>query len=248
MDRRHRLDVELVARGLVATRARARDLILRGEVLVSGCVATKAGQTVSDADVLVLKSGPADYVSRGALKLQHALEHFGFSGHGVTAIDVGASTGGFTETLLKAGADRVYAIENGRGQLHPRLQDDPRVISFEGFDARNLNRQQVPDPVTAIVADVSFLPLVRVLPAALDLAVDGCWLVTLVKPQFEVPGSLVPRSGVVRDAAVHRQAIETVRAWLVARAGWHLQGTTASPIKGGDGNTEFLLGATYRAG
>ncbi|MEZ5853916.1 MAG: TlyA family RNA methyltransferase [Hyphomicrobiaceae bacterium] len=235
----------LVSRGLVATRARARDLILRGEVLVSGHPATKAAQMVGPADAVALAGGPADYVSRGALKLAHALAHFELDGSGRTGVDIGASTGGFTETLLKAGCRRVYAVDNGRDQLHPRLRDDPRVVSLESQDARALTQELIAEPITAVVADVSFISLTKVLTATLALVAPGCWLVALIKPQFEADRSAIPRNGVVRDAAVHEAAVSSVVGWIGQQPGWRVLGTTASPIKGGDGNSEFLIGAEF---
>ncbi|MDX2157199.1 MAG: TlyA family RNA methyltransferase [Hyphomicrobiaceae bacterium] len=240
-----RLDQALVARGMASTRARARDLILRGEVMVGGHVAAKPAVMVAPDDAVALTSGPADYVSRGALKLRHALLHFKLACDGIVGLDVGASTGGFTETLLAAGARRVYAVDNGRGQLHPRLAADARVISLEATDARTLTAALVPEPLGAVVADVSFISLAKVLPASLALAAPGAWLVALVKPQFEAAPGLVPRHGVVRDATVHAAAVEGVRAWLGSLPQWRVIGWETSPILGGDGNTEFLIGARH---
>ena len=241
---RRRLDQDLVARGLVSTRARARDLIRRGEVEVAGALAAKPAMMVDPAAAVRLVSGPADYVSRGALKLRAALAHFGLDPSGRIAIDVGASTGGFTEVLLAGGATRVYAVENGHGQLHPRLAADARVVSLERTDARRLDRMLVPDPLGVIVADVSFVPLAQVLPAALALAAPGCWLAVLVKPQFEADPARVPRDGIVKDDAVRIDAVERVARWMASLPGWRLLGWMPSPIRGGDGNVEYLLGAT----
>jgi len=244
---RQRLDQALVARGLVSTRARARDLILRGEVEVGGRVVGKPALLVSPAECLRLISGPADYVSRGALKLQAALDHFRLDPTGRTALDIGASTGGFTDALLAGGARRVYAVENGHGQLHPRLAADARVISLERTDARVLGSHLVPEPVDAIVADVSFVSLTKVLPAALALAGADCWLVALVKPQFEGEPGSIPRDGIVKDPAAQAAAVERVATWLAGRDGWRVIGTIPSPIHGGDGNVEFLIGAVRNA-
>lgn len=233
----------MVERGLAATRARARDLVLRGEVSVAGRNATKPAQPVTAADDIVLTGGPADYVSRGALKLRHALAHFGLDAQGRAGLDIGASTGGFTEVLLASGARRVYAVENGHGQLHPRLAHDPRVVSLEGVDARSLSAAIVAEPIGAIVADVSFIALSKALPAALALAHSGCWLTALVKPQFEAGRDRVPRKGVVRDPDVQAAVVTEVAAWLEEQEGWRVVGTTASPIQGGDGNVEFLMAA-----
>lgn len=240
---RDRLDQVLVARGLAPSRARARDLVLRGEVLVGGRPASKPAALVGPCDELALVSGPADYVSRGALKLRAALAHFDLDPGGRIALDIGASTGGFTQALLAGAAARVYAVENGRGQLHPSLAGDARVVSLEGIDARRLDGSLVPEPVAAIVADVSFISLTKAVPAALGLSVVGCWLVALIKPQFELGPGLVPRDGIVKDDKLRALAVETASAWLSGQAGWRLLGVIASPIHGGDGNVEYLLGA-----
>jgi 23S rRNA (cytidine1920-2'-O)/16S rRNA (cytidine1409-2'-O)-methyltransferase len=244
---RSRLDIALVRRGLVATRARARDLILRGEVKADGCVALRPAMSVSEATEIELAPGAGDYVSRGYLKLQAALDHFGFDPAGRIALDIGASTGGFTEVLLARGAAKVYAIENGRDQLHPTLRSDPRVISREGFDARTLTRADVPDRITAIVADVSFISLLKVIPPALALAEPGCWLAALIKPQFEADRRSMNRSGIVTDPAVHASVIEAVSRWFGDQQGWRVHGVIPSPLAGGDGNVEFLIGATFHA-
>jgi 23S rRNA (cytidine1920-2'-O)/16S rRNA (cytidine1409-2'-O)-methyltransferase len=244
---RQRLDQALVARGLVATRARARDLILRGKVRVGDRTAGKPSLAVGPDDEVAIAHGAADYVSRGALKLAAALDHFGFHATGRIALDVGASTGGFTEILLRAGAVRVYAVDNGHGQLHPRLQADSRVIGLEGTDARRLDRSLVPEPIGALVADVSFISLAKALPAALALAAPGCWLVALVKPQFEAGRGHVPRSGVVRDPATVTAAVTAIESWLGSQSGWRICGTIAAPVLGGDGNAEFLLGAIHES-
>lgn len=243
MQARQRLDQALVARGLVPTRARARDLILRGEVEVAGRVVAKPALLVSPAEGLRLVSGAADYVSRGALKLQAALEHFRFDPTGRTALDIGASTGGFTEALLAGGARCVYAVENGHGQLHPRLAADARVVSLEHTDARTLDSRLVPDSVGVIVADVSFISLRKVLPSALALSAADSWLVALIKPQFEGEPGSIPRDGIVKDPKVQAAAVDRLATWLAGEAGWRVVDTIRSPIHGGDGNVEFLIGA-----
>jgi len=244
---RQRLDQALVARGLVPTRARARDLVLRGEVSVDGATALKPAMLVGDDARLDLLGGRADYVSRGSLKLRAALAHFGFDVGGRVALDVGASTGGFTEVLLQAGALRIYAVENGQGQLHPRLAGDPRVHSLEQTDARRLDRSLIPEPVTAIVADVSFISLTKALPAALGLAAPGCWLVALVKPQFEADPHTIPRDGIVKDETARHAAVERVARFIAEQPGWRVIGSLPSPIHGRDGNIEFLMGAALDA-
>ncbi len=238
-----RLDQALVARGLVATRARARDLVLRGEVSVGGRTVTKPSTSVDDSHALAVAGGAGAYVSRGALKLRHALDHFGLSATGRTALDIGASTGGFTETLLAAGATRVFAVENGRGQLHPSLLADPRIVSLEGTDARGLDRAIIPEAVGAVVADVSFVSLTKALPAALALTGPGAWLIALIKPQFELEPGRVPRDGIVKDETARQDAVARVTGWVADLAGWRGLGLTPSPIQGGGGNVEYLLGA-----
>ena len=169
-------------------------------------------------------AGAGDHVSRGALKLMAALEHFRFSALGVVALDVGASTGGFTQVLLERGAARVYAVDVGHGQLHARLAEDPRVVSLERCDARSLDRTRIPEPVGAIVADVSFISLTKALPAALALAAEPAWLVALIKPQFEAGRAAVGRGGIVRDAAARARAVALVQDWVAAQAGWQRGG------------------------
>lgn len=237
-----RLDMAMLKRGLVPTRSRARDLIQRGAVSVEGTVVAKPGTLVAE-DAAIALSESSHYVSRGGLKLAAALDAFGLDPAGRVALDVGASTGGFTEVLLARGAARVYAVDVGHGQLHPRLAADPRVTSLEGFDARALSPREVPEPVGAIVADVSFISLEKALPAALALAAPGAWLVALVKPQFEAGRDAVGKGGIVRDAHVRAAQADKVAAWIGGRAGWHVVGIIASPIEGGSGNQELLLGA-----
>jgi 23S rRNA (cytidine1920-2'-O)/16S rRNA (cytidine1409-2'-O)-methyltransferase len=240
---RDRLDKALVAKGLAETRSRARDLILRGQVRVAGEVATRPSAHVDTDAAVEVAAGAAAQVSRGAVKLAAALDAFGFDAAGTVALDVGASTGGFTQVLLERGAARVYAVDVGRGQLHERLRSDPRVVVLEETDARDLDRALVPEPVGAIVADVSFVSLLKVLPGALALAGAETWLVALVKPQFEVGPAGVGRGGIVRDAALRQEAVARVADWIAAEPGWRLVGAIPSPIRGGSGNEEFLLGA-----
>lgn len=239
-----RLDQLLAERGLAATRSRARDLILRGLVRVDGAVAAKPAASV-DPDAQIEVAPGHDYVSRSAEKLVAALEAFGFACAGRRAIDLGASTGGFTEVLLARGAARVFAVDVGRGQLHQSLRDDPRVVALEGLDARALTAARIPDPIDAIVADVSFVSLTKVLPVPLTLAAPGAWLAALIKPQFEAGPGHVGKGGIVRDAAARARAIAEVDAWLAAQQGWRVIGTCPSPIAGGDGNLETLIGAQF---
>ena len=240
---RKRLDVILVERGLVSTRSRARDLIKYGKVLVDARVCTKVGAEVGMEQALALEPGSAGGVSRAGAKLAAALDTFGFDAEGRTALDVGASTGGFTEVLLQRGAETVYAVDVGRDQLHALLRADSRIVSLEGCDARLLTRALIPKPVDAIVADVSFISVTKALPVALALAVPDAWLVALIKPQFEVGRALIGKRGIVRDASARDAAVEEVTAWLAAQKNWRVVGIMPSPIRGGSGNEEFLIGA-----
>jgi 23S rRNA (cytidine1920-2'-O)/16S rRNA (cytidine1409-2'-O)-methyltransferase len=240
---RKRLDVALVERGLVPSRSRARDLIKHGRVRVDRQVCTKPAAEIGGGAELSLEPGATASVSRGATKLAAALDGFGFDPTGRIALDVGASTGGFTEVLLARGAAKVFAVDVGHGQLHERIKSDPRVVALEGLDARSLSRATVPDPITAIVADVSFISLTKALGPALALAAPGTWLVALVKPQFEAGREHVGKGGIVRDASAHRLAVDLVTAWLAGEANWSVAGVISSPILGGSGNEEFLLGA-----
>lgn len=239
-----RLDKALLSRGLAGTRSRARDLILRGVVSVHGVVQTKPGVMVKeDAPIHLLEE--ADYVSRGALKLVAALDEFGFDPAGRSALDVGASTGGFTDVLLRRSATHVVAVDVGHGQLDPRLVGDGRVTHHEGRDARTLAVEDVGEPVGAIVADVSFISLEKALPAALCLAAPGAWLVALVKPQFEAGRDAVGKGGIVRNEAVRLAQAEKISAWLNGLPGWRVVGVMPSPVAGGSGNQEFLIGAEF---
>jgi 23S rRNA (cytidine1920-2'-O)/16S rRNA (cytidine1409-2'-O)-methyltransferase len=239
-----RLDEVLVDRGLVATRSRARDAILRGLVRVDGEVVTKAGAiTRAEARLAVAGEAGTEYVSRGALKLKAALQHFGFEANGRVALDAGASTGGFTEVLLECGARKVYAVDVGQGQLHPRIQARPEVVSLESRDVRALDATAVPEPVSALVADVSFISLTKVLPPLLALTAPGCWLVALIKPQFEVGRDAVGKGGIVKDAAARTDAVARVEHLIAAAPDWTVAGVIPSPIEGGSGNIEYLIGA-----
>ncbi len=238
-----RLDVALVERGLAETRARARDAILRGHVLVAGRAADKPAMLVPPEADLAVADPAARYVSRGALKLAAALDHFGYDPAGLVALDLGASTGGFTEVLLERGAARIFAVDVGHGQLHPRLVADPRVVATEGLNVRDLEAATFDASPAAVVADLSFISLRLALPPALGLAAPGAFLVALVKPQFEVGRAGVGKGGIVRDPAAGRAAAEAIAAWLATQPGWSVDGLIASPIAGGDGNREFLLGA-----
>ena len=239
-----RLDVHMVEQGLAPSRARAQDLIRRGLVEVAGVIETRPGASVAADAAIRLSSAAGTHVSRGALKLIAALDHFRLPVAGVVALDIGASTGGFTEVLLARGAARVYAVDVGHGQLNARLATDPRVVSLEDCDARRLDRTLVPEPVGALVADVSFISLTKALPVPLTLTRPGAWLVALIKPQFEVGRAAIGKRGIVRDPAARQRAVELVRDWMAGQPGWRVLDVIASPIAGGSGNEEFLLGAT----
>ena len=232
----------LVARGHAPNRAGAQALIRAGLVFAGTVRLDKPGHGVGeDLDLEVRAALP--YVSRGGLKLAHAIDHFGFDASGRSALDIGASTGGFSDVLLQNGARRVYAVDVGRGQLDWGLRNDPRVIVLEGVNARYLSRREVPEPIEALVCDASFIGLKTVLPAALDLVTPGGWLVALIKPQFEVGRDKVGKKGVVRDPELHRSVCTDIEAWLAARPGWAVRGVTESPVTGPEGNREFLIGA-----
>lgn len=244
-----RLDLALVARGLADSRSRARNLVLRGRVTVDGRPATKPSATVAASATLALTADAAGYVSRAAEKLVAGLAAFGFDPAGRLALDLGASTGGFTEVLLARGARAVVAVDVGHGQLHPRIAADPRVTAIEGLNARALTADDVreggvPAAPEAIVADLSFISLKLALPPALGLAAPGAWGVFLVKPQFEVGRDGVGKGGIVRDPALAEAAAQDLAAWLGGQPGWRVAGLVPSPLEGGDGNREFLLGAT----
>jgi 23S rRNA (cytidine1920-2'-O)/16S rRNA (cytidine1409-2'-O)-methyltransferase len=240
-----RVDVLLVERGLFASRAKARAAIEAGGVTADGRPVAKASEAIDDAAELV--AAPAHpWVGRGALKLAHALVTWPVRVEGRVVLDVGASTGGFTEVALAQGAARVYAVDVGRGQLHPRLAADPRVVSLEGRDARSLTTAEIPEPPGLIVTDVSFIGLAKALPAALALAAPDAELVALVKPQFELGPERVGKGGLVKDHAAQADAVAGVRAFLEA-AGWRVRAVADSPIAGGDGNREVLLWADRRS-
>lgn len=236
-----RADLLLVARGLFDSRAKARAAIEAGGVIADGRSVTKPSELL--ADDAELEAAPAHpWVGRGALKLAHALELWPVTVEGRVVLDIGASTGGFTEVCLKRGAALVYAVDVGRGQMHPKVAADPRVINMEATDARSLTPAQIPDAPCLIVADVSFISLEKAMPAALALAGEGADLLALVKPQFEVGRGNVGKGGIVTDSSAQTAALEAVKAFVTA-SGWTVQATANSPISGGDGNREHLLWA-----
>lgn len=240
-----RLDLLLTERGLAPSRSRARDLIKRGLVRAGGKVVTRPGLELPESAELAVEEEWGGYVSRGALKLVAALDAFGFNPAGRIALDIGASTGGFTQALLLRGAARVYAVDVGHGQLHVAIRDDARVVNLEGVDARSLDSQLVPEPVGAIVADVSFISLTKALPAAFALAAPEAWAVLLVKPQFEAGREAVGKGGIVKDETARLEALAGVERFVSALPGWRVEKTIASPITGQSGNREYLLGAAY---
>jgi 23S rRNA (cytidine1920-2'-O)/16S rRNA (cytidine1409-2'-O)-methyltransferase len=237
-----RLDEALVARGLSQSRSRARDAVLRGTVTVNGQAARKPSQGVFPADILRLNDEAKHYVSRSALKLLHALDLFHVAVKGRHALDIGASTGGFTQVLLERGAATVTAVDVGHGQMVAQLSEDPRVTLFEGINSRDLSTDHVAADVNLIVIDVSFIPLHLALPPALALVASGSELVALIKPQFEVGREHVGRGGLVTDDAQHVRVCEEVSAFLQGQ-GWKVKGLIPSPLDGGDGNVEFLIAA-----
>jgi 23S rRNA (cytidine1920-2'-O)/16S rRNA (cytidine1409-2'-O)-methyltransferase len=232
-----RLDQLIVKRGLVETRERAQSLIMAGAVLVDGAAARRPSQTVHvDATVELEKTGP-DYVSRGALKLEKALDAWQIDPTGWVALDVGASTGGFTDLLLRRGAIRVYAVDVGYGQLHYKLRQDARVVSMERTNARHL--VDLPEQPNIAVVDVSFISLRLALPPIFNLIQPAAPIVALIKPQFEAGRQQVPKGGVVRDRTVHRQVLADLVDWSATQP-WRITDLVASPITGPAGNVEFL--------
>jgi 23S rRNA (cytidine1920-2'-O)/16S rRNA (cytidine1409-2'-O)-methyltransferase len=235
-----RLDLLLVARGLAPTRQRAQALILAGSVEVDGRRVEKAGTAVAQ-DAQIRVAGPEHpYVSRGGIKLAAALDHFGIDPSGAVCLDVGASTGGFTDCLLQRGASKVFAIDVGSGQIDAKLRADPRVVLRERVNARYLSREHVPEPAAVAAIDVSFISVRLVLPAVAPLLCPGARLVVLVKPQFEAGRGEVPRGGVVRSEATRRRAVDEVTGAGEA-LGLVSLGVIPSPIRGASGNQEFLL-------
>jgi 23S rRNA (cytidine1920-2'-O)/16S rRNA (cytidine1409-2'-O)-methyltransferase len=243
--KKKRLDVLLVEKNLAATRSRAADLVRLGAVRVGGVKAVKPGMLVAPDAGVEVASEALPYVSRGALKLEAALDAFGFEAEGRVALDLGASTGGFTEVLLARGAAKVYAVDVGTFQLHDKLRGDTRVVCLEATDARALDSGLIGERVGAIVADLSFISLTKALPAALRLAGPGTWLIALVKPQFEAGREAVGKGGIVRDPEHRLAALAKVRNFVSAMPGWTVTHEMISPIRGRDGNEEFLIGAVH---
>jgi len=243
---KHRLDTILVARGLAESRAKAQALALAGLVFSGERRLDKPGQMLATDTPLECRGRDHPYVSRGGVKLAHALDHFAIDPSGAIALDIGASTGGFTDVLLRRGAAKVYAVDVGHGQLDWRLRQDPRVVVRERCNARHLTSAEIAESPSLIVCDASFIGLETVLPAALALAAPGASLVALIKPQFEVGKGRVGKGGVVRDPALHEEVCARIAAWLAAQPGWSVRGIAESPIRGPEGNIEFLIAAERR--
>jgi 23S rRNA (cytidine1920-2'-O)/16S rRNA (cytidine1409-2'-O)-methyltransferase len=238
---RTRLDQALEARGLTPSRARARDAVLRGTVEVNGVVATKPHQQVGEGDIITLYDPAAGYVSRAALKLIAGLDAGNIDPKGKACLDLGSSTGGFTQVLLERGARHVYAVDVGHDQLHPSLRNDSRVTSLEGVNGRDLTSEIIPEPIDLVVSDVSFVSILKVIFPALTLCSPGAEAVILIKPQFEVGREHIGKGGIVTDDAAITAATERIAA-AMGEAGWGFRFAVASPIAGGDGNRETVAG------
>jgi len=236
---KQRLDHLLTARGLCESREQGKRLILAGEVLVNDQPVTKAGQLVPEDAVIRVKQAPK-YVSRSGLKMEGALQQFNVDVTGFTCLDIGSSTGGFTDCLLQHGAAKVYAFDVGTNQLVWKLRSDPRVVSKENYNVRHLDPADVPDPLDLIVADVSFISLTLVLPPALPLLKPGAQALILIKPQFELSRDEIGRGGIVREPELHQKACDKIKAFIATQPDMEWLGLTDSPIQGTDGNREFL--------
>lgn len=245
MGERKRVDQLLVERGLVESRSRAQALVMAGLVLSDGKRVDKPGTQLAEDAPLELKGQDHPWVSRGGLKLVEALDRFEIDPTGFVAIDVGASTGGFTDVLLTRGAAKVYAVDVGHGQLAWKLRSDERVVVLERTNARYLSAEQIPEKVDMVVCDASFIGLETVLPTPMSFAKPGAWLAALIKPQFEVGKGRVGKGGVVREPELHAEVCDRIQAWLSALPGWQVLGLCESPIKGPEGNKEFLIVGRY---
>jgi 23S rRNA (cytidine1920-2'-O)/16S rRNA (cytidine1409-2'-O)-methyltransferase len=240
---KQRADLMLVATGLVESRAKAQALIMAGLVYAGTARVQKPGDLLPEGAALSVKGQDHPWVSRGGVKLAHGLAHFGFDPSGRICLDIGASTGGFTDVLLTQGAAHVYAVDVGHGQLAWKLRSDPRVAVLEKTNARHLTPEIIPAEIGALVCDASFIGLQTVLPAAQSLCLPGAFAVALIKPQFEAGPGQVGKGGVVRDAQVHAAVCAKISDWWSALPGWRVLGITPSPITGPEGNIEFLIGA-----
>jgi len=237
-----RADIFLVEHGYAKSRTEAQEAIEAGLVFDGGRRVQKPSQRLNES-AHIRYSRPHPFVSRGAMKLAAALNQFGLSPRGLVCLDLGASTGGFSEILIERGAQRVYAVDVGHGQLDAKLARDSRVVLIERTNARDLSPKLIPDSVRAVVADMSFISLKLALPRALEMAERGAWLVALMKPQFEVGKDKLGKGGIVKDEAAQQSALDDITRWLGEEQGWTVLGTMESPIKGGDGNREFLIAA-----
>jgi len=240
---RQRADAALVERGLAESRTRAQALIMAGLVFSGEARIDKPGQLLAADAALEVRGRDHPWASRGGLKLEQGLTAFVIDPAGLVCLDVGASTGGFTDVLLTHGAAKVYAVDVGKGQLAWKLRGDARVVVLEGINARTLSRTEVPDGIDLLVCDASFIGLETILPAPMALTVPGARLVALIKPQFEVGKGRVGKGGVVRDAALHEEVCARISAWLAAQPGWRVLGIAESPVLGPKGNKEFLIAA-----
>ncbi len=242
---KQRADQWLVQLGLVESRTRAQALILAGKVFSGERRVAKAGDMLVEGTPLEVRGQDHPWVSRGGVKLAHGLAHFGYSPAGRICLDVGASTGGFTDVLLANGAARVHAVDVGHGQLAWKLRTDDRVVVHEKANARYLDRAAVADPIQALVCDASFIGLTTLLPAPLALCVPGAWAIALIKPQFEAAAAAAAGKGVIRDPAVHGEVCDRIGSWWRELPGWTVDGIVESPLRGPEGNTEFLLGSRF---
>ena len=241
MNKRKRLDILLVERNLAATQKEAQSLVLAGKVFSGSTAITKAGTLCKpDIDLHLKSAKPHNYVSRGGVKLAHALKHFVFDPINLIAIDVGCSTGGFSDVLLHHSVKKIYAVDVGYGEFDWKLRCDPRITLLERTNARHLSRELIQDPLELIVCDASFISLTQVLPAAMALAAPGCTLIALIKPQFEVAKHQVESGGIIRNSDLHASVISKIENWLT-EISWDIVGVTPSPILGAKGNREFLI-------
>ncbi len=240
---KQRLDQILVDRGLAENKTRAQALVMAGLVFSGDTRLDKPGHKVAGDIELEIRGKDHPWVGRGGLKLDHALQHFDLEVAGKTALDLGASTGGFTDVLLAHGAARVFAVDVGHGQLAWKLRQDDHVVVLEKTNARDLDRSLIPEPIDIITADLSFISLKTALPAALDLAALGAVLIALIKPQFEAGRSEVGKGGIVTDTTVHEAVCRDIQQWIATQPGWHVLGLIPSPVTGADGNREFLIAA-----
>ena len=240
---KRRVDQLLVERGLAESRARAQALVMAGLVFAGSTKIDKPGHQLAEDAALDVRGRDHPWVSRGGIKLAHAIEHFGLSPEGAVAMDIGSSTGGFTDVLLSHGAAHVFCVDSGTNQLAWKLREDPRVTVLEQLSARLLTPAHIDRPCNWVVCDASFIGLSKVLEVPLQLAAPTCQLVALIKPQFEVGREEVGKGGVVRDPALHQRVCDEVRGWI-EELGWAVQGIATSPITGPQGNVEFLISAT----